>query len=383
MNQFAQREREVDEVLRLVEGFKEEIGVTRLADITHLDNIGIPVYCSYRPRAFLLQANAGKGVSHEQAKCSAMMEALEYKHFEQLSDDMVVARGSYADLSIARPDALSYEDLGASVSAFYSDRLPLKWVEMENILNGAHHICPVDSIYMCNRAYVSAHTNGLASGNTNREAILHSIYEIVERDAYAQILVGGKLDVRGVGKSIRLSSIEDETIGGLVDKISASGSQLHLILLPSSIAVYSFWAIIIDEYSLMPVGSFNIGMGCHAHPVAAAVRAITEAAQSRLIYIHGNREDIRHKAVFSKGFSVSASIPRFFKSLQQFDFNDLCSEISPCLSASVDVTLSLVIEQLAQRGFNGIYTHILRDESRTFSVVKTFIPGMRLEARFL
>jgi ribosomal protein S12 methylthiotransferase accessory factor len=383
VNQFAQREREFDEVLRLVEGLKEEIGVTRLADITCLDNIGIPVYCSYRPRAFLLQANAGKGVSHEQAKCSAMMEALEYKHFEQLPDGMIVAHGSHGDLSVDRSDVLSYDDLGASVSPFYSHGLPLNWVKIQNILNGAHHICPVDLIYLCNRSYVTVNTNGLASGNTNQEATLHSIYEIVERDAYAQILVGGKLDIRSVGKSIRLSSIEDETIKELVDKISASGSQLYLILLPSSIAVYSFWAIIIDEYSLMPVGSFNMGLGCHAHPVVAAVRAITEAAQTRLVYIHGNREDIRHKAVFSKGFSVKASIPRFFKSLERFNFYDLCLETSPCFSASVEVSLSLVIEQLAKCGFNGIYTHVLRDESRTFSVVKTIIPGMRLETRFV
>ena len=69
-----QRERNTRQVLSLVQSLKSEIGVTRLADITHLDNIGIPVYCSYRPQGYVLQANAGKGFSDEEARSSALLK---------------------------------------------------------------------------------------------------------------------------------------------------------------------------------------------------------------------------------------------------------------------------------------------------------------------
>ena len=58
------------------------MGITRLADITGLDRIGIPTWCSIRPRGVLLQVSNGKGTSHDSAKVSALMEAIELWHAE-------------------------------------------------------------------------------------------------------------------------------------------------------------------------------------------------------------------------------------------------------------------------------------------------------------
>jgi YcaO-like protein with predicted kinase domain len=383
MLSYTLRERDYDEVLALINGYRGDIGVTRLADITHLDNIGIPVYCAYRPRGLLLQASAGKGISHEQAKCSALMEALEYHHIEFLDDSVPVFIGDQAECERDVGITLTYEELAASPSQFYSKTSPIKWILLSDLSSHRQFWCPADMVYLLNRSFVACHTNGLSSGNTNNESMLHGIYEIIERDAYAKILVNGRLDVRNVGKKINLDSVDDQQLMRLVDMIERSGSKLHLILLPSSIPVYSFWAVIIDEFSVMPVGSFNIGLGCHPDPFAAAIRAVTEAAQSRLVYIHGNREDIRHKAVFTKGYSVRSSISRFFKSLAVHNLGDVCIKKSPCLSCSVDEALANTIKQLHIKGYQHIYAHVLRDESLVFSVTKVFIPGMRCETRFL
>ena len=383
MSRYSLREREFDEVLLLISSLRNHIGVTRLADITHLDGIGIPVYCAYRPKGLLLQASAGKGLSHEQAKCSAMMEALEYKHIECVEESVPVYVGNQAEVEKNVGQTITYEQLAASPSQYYTRTIPIKWIMLNDILSHKHFWCPADLVYLLSRSFVACHTNGLSSGNTNKESILHGIYEVVERDAYAQILVNGKLDVRNIGKRIGLDSIDDHQLISLVEMIQESGSMLYLIMLPSSIPVYSFWAVIIDEFSIMSVGSFNIGLGCHPDPVTAAIRAITEAAQSRLIYIHGNREDIRHKAVFTKGYTIESSIARFFKSLDVHDFDTLCIKESPCLSQSIDESLSLAINQLCINGYKEIFTHVLRDESLTFSVTKTFIPGMKCETRFL
>ena len=48
------------------------MGITRLADVTGLDNIGIPVFQAIRPNARSLSVSQGKGVSLEAAQASAL-----------------------------------------------------------------------------------------------------------------------------------------------------------------------------------------------------------------------------------------------------------------------------------------------------------------------
>lgn len=376
-----QRARTTKDVLTLVEPLKEEIGVTRLANITHLDNIGIPVYCSYRPNGYVLQANAGKGYTHEAAQCSAMMEALEYSEFEKFNNKKVAEHSSFKNLE--KKGAISYRELTNDVSPFYSDKSPIDWIRIEDLSEREDILCPADLVYLLKRSYTRFHTNGIASGNTNSEATLHALYEVIERDAYARILVDGKLNIRKVGKSIDLDSIESNVIKDLTRNIREADNEVFLIKLPTAIDVYAFWCVVLDNFSVSTTGSFNIGLGCHGDPNIAAIRAITEAVQSRLIYIHGNREDIRHKAVFAKEYNIPKRVYSFFPSLKKHNFNDECKKSSPCLKLSIEESVNEIVSELIRNGYKKIYRHLLRDEKNVFSVVKVIIPEMRCENRLL
>src|SRR5207342_3012832 len=57
-------------------------GITRCADITGLDSIGIPVYVAVRAQGRVLQTSNGKGLTHVDALVSAQMEAIEHWHAE-------------------------------------------------------------------------------------------------------------------------------------------------------------------------------------------------------------------------------------------------------------------------------------------------------------
>ena len=52
-------------------------GITRLADVTGLDCIGIPVWMAVRPNSKTLAVSQGKGLSNAAAQASAVMEAAE------------------------------------------------------------------------------------------------------------------------------------------------------------------------------------------------------------------------------------------------------------------------------------------------------------------
>ena len=68
-----------EETLARVEKLLPAAGITRVADITNLDRIGIPVFSSIRPTAGLgaVSVYNGKGATPAEAKVSAMMEGIE------------------------------------------------------------------------------------------------------------------------------------------------------------------------------------------------------------------------------------------------------------------------------------------------------------------
>ena len=72
-------------------------GITRLANLTGLDTLGIPVAAAYRPNSRSIAVFQGKGTTLEAAKASALMEAAEAWHAEHIAASPV--RGRYAELA--------------------------------------------------------------------------------------------------------------------------------------------------------------------------------------------------------------------------------------------------------------------------------------------
>src|SRR4051794_8815571 len=58
-------------------------GVTRLADITGLDRIGVPVFHAVRPLSRALAVSQGKGFTSVAAQIGALMESVESAYAER------------------------------------------------------------------------------------------------------------------------------------------------------------------------------------------------------------------------------------------------------------------------------------------------------------
>ena len=80
-----------------IENNKEKLkmaGITRIADITDLDRIGLPIYTAIRPTAEdgAISIYGGKGITKDHAKASAMMEGFErYSAERQDIDETIIA----------------------------------------------------------------------------------------------------------------------------------------------------------------------------------------------------------------------------------------------------------------------------------------------------
>ena len=81
------------------------MGITRIANVTGLDRIGIPVVMACRPNARSLAVSQGKGLTLEAAKASAVMEAIELHHAERI--ELPLKLGSHPRSGRAPPPGRS------------------------------------------------------------------------------------------------------------------------------------------------------------------------------------------------------------------------------------------------------------------------------------
>jgi len=87
------RSRRPDETLAAYVPHMPTIGITRLANVTGLDRIGIPVYMAIRPNSRSIAVSQGKGIDPSHAKASALMESVENWHAEWI--ELPTRIGSY------------------------------------------------------------------------------------------------------------------------------------------------------------------------------------------------------------------------------------------------------------------------------------------------
>ena len=115
-------------------GIAESLGVTRVADITGLDRIGIPVYSAIVPdSADTLSVYNGKGLRSIDAKAGALMEAIERQ--TALTTRLPLAEDSYAHLNAIAP-TLNPDSINSELAAGYSEERTYSWCQGLEIFSG-------------------------------------------------------------------------------------------------------------------------------------------------------------------------------------------------------------------------------------------------------
>ena len=156
------------ETLERIEKFVPDAGITRVADITDLDRIGIPVYSCIRPAAAegAISVYNGKGGTEEEAKVAGIMEGIERYSAEAIPRD--ISAVSYADMKINGQNPINPEDLILPVTADSTQNIP--WVKGWDIANNEEVSVPFCAVVHPNPYYMPtlfrSSSNGVASGNT-------------------------------------------------------------------------------------------------------------------------------------------------------------------------------------------------------------------------
>ena len=267
-------------------------GITRVANLTGLDRIGLPVVAVCRPNARSSAVFHGKGLDLVAAKVSGIMEAVETWHAETVQ--VPLRFGSAEDLR-PRVALIDTDGLPRRSTAAYSPDVPLLWVEGRDLLSEASTWLPFEIVHAAftvdgppASGCFAMTTNGLASGNTLGEAVSHALCEVIERDATALWRVGPT--TRKAERRLDPGSIGDGLCTGVLDRYAKAGLDVAVWDITSDVGVPAFQCLI--RAASRDAGPRGRGAGCHPARAVALLRALTEAAQVRMTYIAGSREDL-------------------------------------------------------------------------------------------
>jgi YcaO-like protein with predicted kinase domain len=267
------------------------MGITRLGNITGLDRIGIPVAVAVRPNSRSVSVSQGKGLELPQAMASALMEACEGFHAEEIGP---TRRSPYRDLAASERVA-DPATLCAGMRPF-DPAAAIDWIEGCDLLCGGSCWVPAEIVHTdyslpAPDGFFLAGSNGLASGNHRIEAINAALYEVVERDALA-LWMALPLQ-RRAGCVVDLGSVDDPDCRTLLAKYEAARIAVRVWNVSTDIGIAAFLCEIRDLAAGDPqlLRRFH-GSGCHVDRGIALARALTEAAQTRLTYIAGIRDDL-------------------------------------------------------------------------------------------
>lgn len=288
------RSRSAEETLSKVNSMLKYFGITRVSFIHGMDSIGIPVSIAIRPRGKMFSTSQGKGNTPVLAEVSAIMESIEMWHAENLEPSACFS--SYSALAnrnnVIAPYLLNPQPWLASK---ISENDPIDWLECVELNSKQKYFLPRAFIDLDSTGFITESTkffystsNGLASGNDLNEAILHGLFELIERDAkekFARNLATQKT-------SVDLSTISSPYVAELVQKIKIANLNLYVFDMTSDVGISTFFATLAEPETMVPRCSIAIGMGSHAYPEVAISRAISEAVQARLTKITGSRDDI-------------------------------------------------------------------------------------------
>ena len=353
-------------------------GITRIADITDLDRIGLPIYTAIRPTAEdgAISIYAGKGITRDHARASAMMEGFERYSAERHENDktVIATMNEISDFGeYINPESLN---LPKDFKKEKLESMKLEWSIANDIISGDDYYIPSNAIfhpYIYQTSLFKSNTNGLASGNILEEAILHGIFEVIERDAWSIFELTHKNY-----SQIDTASIESSVINETIDRFESEGIKIKLMDFTADINVPTI-AASADDTVTRDAGLLTLGMGTHLDPEVAILRALTEVAQSRATQINGAREDtVRADFAREAGYERMKRINKYY--FREEEEKISLSNIANNSTTSITRDLEIVKKELMANDINKILYYDLTRPELDVSVVRVIIPEMELYA---
>lgn len=279
-----------------IEPLLAAFGVSRVADQTGLDRIGVPVWSAIRPMSRGLSVATGKGVTEAAAWLSAVFEALEQAFAERASDlcTIVETPGRMSERG-QRTIPLARQPRCASLRVFQDTELA--WVRGQCLVSGEEVFAPYDLVGMDMAAaapwnpdqFLMA-SNGLAAGGNIDGAVLHGLRELIEDNAFVAAQHFPKQPSHS-GASMTFECAPCHPLPDIVSKVERCGLEARFMSPQTGLDVPVIVAALVSERDAEGLPLFS-GVACRDSAEDAALAALLEAIQTRMTFVAGSREDL-------------------------------------------------------------------------------------------
>lgn len=330
-----------------------------------------------RPNSRSLAVSQGKGLDLDAAKASGLMESIELHHAERIMSPLLLA--TFNEMRFGRKVADPTRLARLSISSFHANHR-LLWIEGADLIGGVPTWVPYETVHTNyllplppgSGSFVMS-SNGLASGNNLLEAIVHGVCEVIERDATTLWVIQG-------GESrdetrVRLDTVEDPACRRVLDAYEAAGIAAGAWDTTTDLGVPSFFAAIADRRATVFRQLYvTHGAGCHPTREIALLRALTEAAQSRLTLISGSRDDA-DRNVFERARNPD-NVARFVERIETRKAERRFGDIATAEHDTFEDDLGFLLGRLRARAIEQAIAVDLGKPELGVAVVRVVIPGL-------
>jgi YcaO-like protein with predicted kinase domain len=369
------------DTLARVRPYALRMGITRVGNVTGLDRIGIPVAVAIRPNSRSVSVSQGKGLTLSHAMASAMMEAAEGFHAEDIGARFRYA--SYRDLALCA--RVVEPHLLCATGNPFGPGATIPWVEGYDLLQREPCWIPAEIVHtdytlprLLESGFFLSGSNGLGSGNHLVEALTAAICELVERDAIA--LWNVREIRRRALHSVDLTSIDDPDCLTVLEKYQQAGIGVRVWDVTTDIGIPAFVCDIRAPSDEAPrlLRRFR-GAGCHPDRAIALLRALTEAAQVRLTYITGIRDDLSLRDYEAQPTAEIGEA--LLDVLQQAGASHTFQDIPSFSDDDLVQDLQWLLERLHSAGIARVIAVDLTRADLAIPVVRVVIPSLEGDPR--
>lgn len=363
-----------EETLDRIRPLLPRCGVTRLADITGLDRLGLCTTIAYRPNSRTLASGSGKGFTRVAALVSGAMEAIEIDHSEYVVSPAV--RASFAELEQSGV-SIPRQRLRLSRHALFDPGRAEYWHAGWDLIGQREVYVPHNAVSMLRHPEERARyplalandSNGLASGNHLLEAICAGLLEVIERDAVSCHRIA-EFRTGQVPPRVDLDHADLPLVHDLITMLRAADLAPVLMDCTVDTDVPVYVAYLIDRRTRHR--GIASGFGAHLDPEIAMIRALTEAAQSRLIYIAGARDDMfRHDDAYFRGHDTLDTVAQFDGITPRSE-----SALRSQATDSFEGDIARLIDKLVHVGIEQLILVDLTRDDIGVPVVRVVVPGL-------
>lgn len=348
--------------------------ITRIADLTGLDRIGLPIIQAIRPAALSEVTSLGRGMSKASAAIGAIMESLERFYAEAIPTSRVfLSTAERLRIGAESFDGFCLDDCRIN----WRDR-EIAWIMGVDMATGTPAPVPFELVHTIytdppppRDGVFLRSTTGLACHRSDFDALRHGLLECLERDAMARafethgFMDRMRLPVSGLGSAVR----------DVLSRVAEHGISAAFWYAPSPARVPVVWCQTIETGEgeailALPTEGYCAGPDLHQ----AAFGALFEALAARAGAISGARDDQTRKHYARPGKAMRADARDLIlgENVPSVDFPDV-------LLAVAD--LADLLERTATAGLGPVIAvPVASQNDPNIHCVRTILAGMRLFA---